>query len=111
MPRALSLILCLALLALVGPAFAHGGHDHVIGTVAVLDASHAEVATPDGRTVSVLLTPETKYLKGKQPATPADLAVGVRVVIDAGRKGDALEAKEVRIGTAPAAKPSAAPQK
>jgi len=85
-----------------GLAFAHGGHKHVMGTTTAVDATHAEVKTVDGKTVSVALTPETKYFKDKAAATAADLAVGLRVVIDAETKDGALEAAEVKIGVAAA---------
>lgn len=94
-------ILTLALAAcLAGWGFAHGGHKHVMGTTTAVDATHVEVKTADGKTVSVTLTPETRYFKDKAAAAAADLKVGLRVVIDAEPKGSALQAAEVKIGVA-----------
>ena len=71
-------------------ASAHG-HGHVMGTVASVTAERIEVKTKDGKTVAVPLTAETKYLKGKQKATRADVRVGERVVVHLAAGGAALE--------------------
>lgn len=107
---ALSLVCALAL---TGLAFAHGAGNHVRGTVIKVDATHVEVKTRDGKTVSVALTKDTKYSKKEAAATSADLLEGVRVVIDVAKKGEALEATQVQIGLVrekPAAPPAAPPK-
>src|SRR5215467_6325370 len=85
---ALTLLLILLTASL---ALAHGGHGHVMGTVAALTADHIEVKTKDGKTVSVPLTQTTKYLKGDKPATASDATVGTRVVVHLGEGGAAEE--------------------
>jgi hypothetical protein len=51
--------------------------------------------------VIIMLDKRTKYLKDDQPATKADLKVGVRVVIDANvdAKTKMYTAAEIKIGT------------
>ena len=107
----IAILTLVAAVALAGAAFAHGGHDHVRGTVTAVDGSHVEVKNGYGKTVSVALNGDTKYLKGTAAAAAGDLKVGVRVVIDADKAGEALTAKEVRIGVAaPEGAPKAAPK-
>ncbi len=109
MRHLLAAILVLPFLGQV--ARAHEGHEHVLGTVSAVDASHVEVKSKDGKTVSVRLTSDTKYWKGTAPAAPADLKVGMRVEIHAAPKADVLEAEEIRLGSLPKtdAKPSPHP--
>lgn len=93
----------LAVLAsfLVAPAlYAHGGHDHVTGTVTAVTETRLDVKTPEGKAVTIRLTGETKYEKDKKSATLKDLKPGVRVVVDADKDKEALVAKEVKIGSA-----------
>ena len=59
-------ILLLAALAIPGWLLAHGGHEHVKGTVTAVDSSHVELKTPDGKSVSVKITGDTKIeVEGK----------------------------------------------
>ena len=99
--------------AVVLPAFvrAHEGHEHkAMGKVAMLDAAHIEVEGPDGKKMSVQLTPETKYMKDKTVVTAADVKVGQRVVVVyiEDEKAKALTAKQVLLGVTDA---TAAPAK
>jgi hypothetical protein len=105
--RTLSLLLGAAA-ALARPARAHGGHEHVMGTVKAVDAQarKVDVTTRQGKVVTVLLDDKTKYLRGAASAEAKDLAVGERVVIDAGKEKGQLVAREIRLspakaGTAP----------
>jgi hypothetical protein len=95
-----------AALALAAPAatFAHGGHDHVMGTVKAVDlkARTVDVETKDGKRVTVHLDDKTKYLRGTAAAKAEDVVAGLRVVIDAGAVDGKQLAKEIRL--APAAK-------
>ena len=92
----------LAMLAAAPSVLAHGGHDHVMGTVKTVDiqAGKLEVETRDGKRIAVALNDKTRYLRGEAKATAADLTVGLRVVIDAGKEADQLVAKEVRLAPA-----------
>ena len=88
-----------ALMSFAGRAQAHEGHEHkAMGIVSVVDASHVEVKTTDGKTVSVQLNAETKYLKGKTPAALADVKVAQRVVVSYIEQGEKNVAKEVLLG-------------
>lgn len=93
----------LAVLALPAAVLAHEGHAHkVMGAVTVSDAKHLEVKTAEGKTVSVLVNKETKYLKGTAAAAAADVEVGARVVVEVAGEADRLTARVVRLGEAPA---------
>jgi len=104
----ISLVLTFGLLA--GMAMAHGGAEHIAGTVTAIEGDHVTVKTTDGKSVTVMVNPKTKYLKDKTAMTKADLTIGTRVVIDAtmDAKMKMYTASEVRLGVAaPAAKPAA----
>jgi len=81
------------LLLTCGVVLAHGGHPHVMGTVTAVAADHLEVKTKDGKAVSVPLAKTTRYSKGDQKATPADVHAGDRVVVHLGADGAAEEVK------------------
>jgi Domain of unknown function (DUF5666) len=63
--------------------FAHGGMEHVMGTVAALTENSITVDTIQHKQVSVLLDPSTKFTHNDGQATLKDLKVGDRVVIHA----------------------------
>lgn len=90
--------LLLGLAPLSAPA--HEGHDHgpVTGTVAKVEGARMELKSPDGKPVTVALTAATAYVKGKDPATKADLKPGVRVAVETISTKTGLEAKVVKIG-------------
>jgi hypothetical protein len=91
---------------LAGRLSAHAGHEHkAMGTVVVVDAIHLDVKTRDGKTVSVQLNAETKYLKAEAVATLADVKVSERVVVTYVEKDEKNVAKEVRLGVAEKAGP------
>src|SRR5262245_39652582 len=94
---------CAVALAAAPAAFAHGGHDHVMGTVKAVDlkARTVEVETKDGKRVTVQIDDKTKYLRGEAGAKESDLAEGLRVVIDAATVDGKPVAKEIRLGPAP----------
>jgi len=83
-------------------AIAHGGLEHVIGTVASISDTSITVKTTDGKTVEVALDAKTTFAKSEQPIQKADIKVGDRVVIHAAKTGAKLTAHTVAIG-APAA--------
>ena len=105
-----SLVLTFGLLA--GMALAHGGAEHLAGTITAIENDHLTLKLTNGKTVSVVIGPKTKYLKAKTAITKADLAVGTRVVVDAtmDAKMKMYTASEVTLGTAiSTAKPAATP--
>lgn len=96
MKRVFAVLSAAAIVALPGRILAHEGHVHkVMGTVAVVDATHIEIDTRDGKKESHPLTKETKYLKGKAPATAADVKVGTRVVLSVVEKDGKKSVTEV----------------
>jgi Domain of unknown function (DUF5666) len=99
----LSLALALAVaVAAVPAALAHGGHDHLMGTVKAVDlkARTLEVETKDGKRVTVQIDDKTKYLRGEAAAQESDLTTGLRVVIDAATVDGKQVAKEIKLGPA-----------
>ncbi len=79
--RLLILMACLSLIAVA--ALAHGGEEHVIGTVARVSQDSITVDTTASTMVTVAVAPETKFIKSKAAAKFADLNIGDRVVIHA----------------------------
>lgn len=79
-----------------GTVLAHEGHNHVMGTVTAVDATHVEVKTKDGNSSSIPLSAATKYYKGSKGKTAgaaSDLKVGSRVMIDLAKDGTAHEVR------------------
>lgn len=75
-------------------AFAHGGHKHVMGTIASVTANAVDVKGSDGHDTTVALTASTKFFHGSStshPAALADLKAGERVVVHLGADGAAVE--------------------
>ena len=101
--RRIASVTALAALLIAGAvALAHEGHEHIMGTVVKVEKARLELKDRDGKTAVVGLTPSTTFLKGKEPATAADVKPGVRVAIEATKGSAGLEAVEVKIGkTAP----------
>ena len=92
------MVLVLTLGVFVGAAYAHNGMQHVMGTVTVITPSSVTVKATDGSIQTVLLSNDTKYLKGTQVIAAKDIKVGDHVVIHATKKGDQLTAAEVKVG-------------
>jgi hypothetical protein len=93
-------------------AFAHGGEEHVIGTVTKVAQDSITVKTTANKTVTVTVAPETKFIKSKAAAKIGDLSVGNRVVIHAKEIAEGkLVADTVEFAAAPAqpAKPKRTP--
>src|SRR5580692_1024952 len=100
---ALLAILSLALLPTI--AAAHGGEEHVTGTVTQISDTSVTVKTTAGKTVEVGFDAKmTTYARGKQPIQKTDIKVGDRIVIHAMEVNEKLVAHTVEIGTAVAAK-------
>lgn len=79
-------------------AFAHGGMEHVMGTVTAITDHSLSVKTNDGEITAVEFDDETKFLKGDDAATAKDVQVGSRVVIHAHKRDNSLHAAQVKIG-------------
>jgi len=88
-----------ALLALATIVLAHGGFDHVIGTVVGLSNNVLTVKTTKGN-VDVKLDEKTEISKGDQKAAAADLKAGVRVIVDVPEGSKDKVAHSVKVGAA-----------
>jgi hypothetical protein len=101
-------ILAIASLALLPTiATAHGGEEHVTGTVTKISDTSVTVKTTAGKTVEVGLDAKTTYARAKQPVHKTDIKVGDRVVIHAMEMNEKLVAQTVEIGAATSAKKAA----
>ncbi len=95
-------IVSLALLPTI--ATAHGGEEHVTGTVTTISDTSVTVKTTAGKTVEVGFDAKTTYAHAKQPIQKTDIKVGDRIVIHAMEMNEKLVAHTVEIGAATAAK-------
>jgi hypothetical protein len=81
------------------PVFAHGGFDHVMGTVVQVSNNVLTVKTAKGN-VDVKLDDKTELTKNDQKAQLTDLTPGARVVVDIPEGSKDKLAHSVKIGTA-----------
>jgi uncharacterized protein DUF5666 len=102
--RLFVLIACISLLT--AAAFAHGGEEHVIGTVASMAKDSITVKTATNGLVTVAVTPQTTFSKNKSAAKLSDLNVGDRVVIHAKELTEGKLVADTVQFSAPAAKPA-----
>jgi hypothetical protein len=90
---------------------AHGGFDHVIGTVVKVENSVLTVKTAKGN-VEVRLNEKTEITKSGQKAGTADLKPGTRVVVDVPEGSKDRVAHSVKVGvTVPANTNAHSPEK
>ncbi|HLH41539.1 MAG TPA: hypothetical protein VKV74_01040 [Bryobacteraceae bacterium] len=85
---------------------AHGGLQHVMGTVTLVGGASVTVRTTAGKTVQVAVDAKTTYSRASKAVQKSDVKVGDRVVIHAEQHDKALLGKTVELGPAPAAKAS-----
>jgi hypothetical protein len=98
-------ILAIVFLALLPTiAAAHGGEEHVTGTVIKISDTSVTVKTTAGKTVEVGFDAKTTFARAKQPMQKADIKAGDRIVIHAAEVNEKLVAHTVEIGPAAAAK-------
>src|SRR6266478_615656 len=64
-------------------ATAHGGEEHVTGTVTKISDTSVTVKTTAGKIVEVGFDAKTTYARGKEPLQKTDIRVGDRIVIHA----------------------------
>ena len=81
------------------PVFAHGGFDHVMGTVVQVANNVLTVKTAKGN-VDVKLDDKTELTKNDQKAQLTDLTPGARVVVDIPEGSKDKVAHSVKIGAA-----------
>ena len=87
----------LSVILLVISAFAHGGFDHVRGTVVKVENNLLTVKTAKGD-VDVKLNNQTELTWNDQKAQLADLKPGVRVIVDVPEGSKDKIAHSVKIG-------------
>jgi hypothetical protein len=80
-------------------ALAHGGFDHVMGTVVQVANNVLTVKTAKGN-VDVKVDDKTELTKNGQKAQVSDLTPGARVVVDIPEGSNDKLAHSVKIGTA-----------
>jgi len=102
--RILVLIACISLIT--AAAIAHGGEEHVIGTVASVAKDPITVKTATNALVTVAVVPQTTFSKNKSAAKLSDLNVGDRVVIHAKEATEGKLVADTVQFSAPAAKPA-----
>ena len=103
MSKRISVELLVLLSMLVAPAaLAHGGGEHVMGTVRAVGAHSITVETKDHKKVVIDVNTDTSFQKAGEKATLQDLKPGERVVIHAKKAGPASEltAEQVKFGKA-----------
>jgi hypothetical protein len=95
-----SLVALFAILALVlfqTTAAAHGGDEHVIGTVTSISDTSVTVKTTAGKMVEVGFDAKTTFARAKLPIQKTDIKVGERIVIHAVEVNEKLVAHTVEI--------------
>src|SRR6266478_7500963 len=86
-------IVSLALLPTI--ATAHGGEEHVTGTVTKISDKSVTVKTKTGKTVEVGFDAKTTYTRAKQPIQKTDIKAGDRIAIHAAEVNQKLVAHTV----------------
>jgi hypothetical protein len=96
------LSIALLLSAAAPPLLAHGGFDHVIGTVVTVQNDTLTVKTVKGN-VDVKLDAKTEITSGDHKIAAADIKPGARVVVDIPEGAKVPLAHSVKVGVAAAA--------
>jgi hypothetical protein len=99
----------LGLLLLAAATFAHGGFEHVQGTVVKVDNSVLTVKTAKGN-VAVKLNAKTEITKDTHAAAVADLKPDTRVVVEVAEGDKEMKAHSIKIGVAAAKSAPAKPK-
>src|SRR5260370_32748731 len=81
-------------------AYAHGGYEHVMGTVQNVGANVISIKQTNGHTVHVGLDTNTAYMRGAEILHKSDVKTGDRVVIEASKHDSYLVAHDVKLGAA-----------
>ena len=101
----------LVLVALATQILAHGGFEHVIGTVVKVENNVLTVKTAKGD-VDVRLSEKTEITRNDQKAQIVDLKPGTRVVVDISEGSKDRLAHSVKVGVSGAASaPAHTPKK
>jgi hypothetical protein len=92
-------------LLLTTAALAHGGMEHVLGTVSAVSDHSITLKTTSGETREVGVDGSTKFMRGQTSVSLSDVHVGDRVVIHATKHDEKLQASEVQLGAAKGKQP------
>ncbi|MCA9470547.1 MAG: hypothetical protein MRJ96_10195 [Nitrospirales bacterium] len=79
--------------------WAHGGHEHVLGTVTESTADHIVVTTPKGESVSILIGSETSFQQNGVETKDSRPQVGDRLVAEVRKDGGKFLAEDIRFAT------------
>ena len=96
----IALIAILALALLPAIVSAHGGEEHVVGTVTKVSDTSVTVKTTAGKMVDVGFDAKTTYARAKLPIQKSEVKVGDRIVIHAVEVNEKLIAHTVEVGAA-----------
>ena len=96
----IALLAVLALALVPAIVSAHGGEEHVVGTVTKVSDTSVTVKTTAGKMVEVGFDAKTTYARAKQPVQKSDVKVGDRIVIHAVEVNEKLVAHTVELGAA-----------
>ena len=86
-------------------AFAHGGVEHLKGTVTKVDGTSITLAPEKGPPVVVATDAKTDFSRGAEKVTLKDIAVGDKAVIHAVEHDEKLLAQIVKLGAPAKAAP------
>ena len=93
-----SLLVLILVAFIAAPVSAHEGTSHVLGTVTESGADQLVVQAKDGQSVSIRLTPATRY-RATGATTSSTPSVGDRVVVEVTGNSDGMTASEVRFSS------------
>jgi hypothetical protein len=102
--RTLAMFAVVALALLPTTVLAHGGEEHVTGTVGSISDTSVIVKTTAAKTVEVGFDAKTTFARAKKPIQKSDIKVGDRIVIHAVEVNEKLVAHTVELGPAATAK-------
>ena len=105
---AISRIVFLAASLLALGSLAHGGVEHLKGTITKVDGTSITLAVEKGPPVVVATDAKTEFSRGGEKIALKDIAVGDKAVIHAVEHDEHLLAQIVKLGS-PAAPARAAP--
>ena len=81
-------------------AFAHGGVEHLKGTITKVDGEFITVTVEKGGPIQVATDAKTEFSRGTAAATLKDVAVGDKAVVHAVKHDERLIAQVVKLGPA-----------
>jgi hypothetical protein len=96
----IALVAILAFALLPAIVSAHGGEEHVIGTVTKVSDTSVTVKTTAGKMIEVGFDAKSIYTRAKLPVQKTDVKVGDRIVIHAVEVNEKLIAHTVELGAA-----------